>query len=322
MSLVLIIVFFVWWYKSEILVDNSGTTQILGEEKLGSPISGIACQNYNRRPIAVMLSSDPITRPLSGISEADIVFEMPVTPSGVTRTMAVYQCESPKEIGSIRSAREDFIPLAASLGAIYAHWGGEREALEQLGGHIVDNIDAMKYEGTYFYRKKGLKQPHNGFASFDKLWEATLDLKYGIENGFLGYSQQNKKPIKNIANIVNRIEINYPPPFNVVWNYDNEKNIYTRSRGGKSEIDRNNNSAVETETVVVMETDSVFISKDYMNVRVVGEGNAVIYQNGMKTSGKWKKDPAQLDSKLFFYYSDGREIEFVPGKIWIEIVTE
>src|SRR3989344_2427674 len=83
-----------------------------------SDLSGERCQNAKRRPIAVMLSSDPETRPLSGIGAADLVFEMPVTDGGVTRMMTVFQCEQPKEIGSIRSARSDFIPWVHGLGAV------------------------------------------------------------------------------------------------------------------------------------------------------------------------------------------------------------
>src|SRR5437870_3059468 len=75
-----------------------------------SSIAGLKCDNAQRRPVAVMMPSDPEAKPLSGISAADLVMEMPVTPNGVTRFMAIFQCQTPKEIGSVRSAREDFIP--------------------------------------------------------------------------------------------------------------------------------------------------------------------------------------------------------------------
>jgi len=312
--------FFFWWQRGEILINND---DLSGQTSVGlfpaSSISGVECENSERRPIAVMLSSDLVTRPLSGISQADIVFEMPVTPGGVTRMMAVYQCESPKEVGSIRSAREDFIPLVAGLGATYAHWGGEREALARLSGHIVDNIDAMKYEGTYFYRRSGMKQPHNGFSSFDKLWQATSDLGYGINNIFSGYVHKNKDKSKNISNLAEVVEINYIVPFNVMWSYDKATDLYKRTRGGQPEMDHNNNEQVQAKVIIVMETESSFISKDYMNVRVTGEGRFVVYQHGIKAIGKWKKDPERLDSKLVFYDGNGREFEFMPGKIWVEI---
>src|SRR3990167_11243831 len=66
-------------------VNQKASTDL---DKMGYPVarlSGVRCANSDHRPLAVMVSSDPEARPLSGISQADMVFEMPVTPSGVTR---------------------------------------------------------------------------------------------------------------------------------------------------------------------------------------------------------------------------------------------
>ena len=144
MSLILTVFFFAWWWRGEIKIDN-GESDVATAVFQKSSISGIQCENANRRPISIMLAADPETRPLSGISEADMVFEMPVTPNDITRFMAVFQCQNPAEIGSVRSARSDFIPLASGLGSIYAHWGGEKEALQKLNGHTIDNIYSIKY---------------------------------------------------------------------------------------------------------------------------------------------------------------------------------
>jgi len=323
LALIFIIIFFVWWGKggSSIEVNNDDGQAGTKDNFPRSSISGVACENADLRPFAVMLASDPITRPLSGVSEADIVFEMPVTPGGVTRMMAVYQCEEPSEIGSVRSAREDFIPLASSLGAIYAHWGGEKEALQKLNNHAVDNIDAMKYENQYFYRKGTLPQPHNGFTNFEKLMAGAEDLNYKIDDSFSGYLHAEKPAPKNLANIADAISVNYPNPFNINWLYDSTDNNYRRLRGGQPETDKNSGNQVVSSSVILMKTTSKFISKDYISVVVSGGGEAVIYQNGMKIVGKWGKDANRLDSKLFFYDTEGKEIEFVPGKMWVEIVT-
>lgn len=320
-SLVLLIVFWFWWGNKEIDINNPlspATKNNLPE----SSIAGISCNNYARRPIAVMMPPDSITRPLSGIDGGDIVFEMPVTPGGVTRLMVVYQCEEPPEIGSIRSAREDFIPLAAGLKAIYAHWGGEHEALKKLNGHIIDNIDAMIYENVYFYRKKGIPQPHNGFTSFEKLLKGSRDLKYSLDDKFSGYAHLDKKDSpKNIINLADSISVNYAHPYNVEWNYDANSNSYQRLRGDQPEIDKNTDTQVSANVVVVMETTSTFTNKDYLTVITTGEGTATVYQNSIKINGKWSKDPSQLDSKLFFYDNEGVEIKFTPGNIWVEILT-
>ncbi len=317
--LVLIVVFIFWWNKP--IVISNGI--ILGgkDEAVKSSITGLDCPNADIRPIAVMMPSDPEARPLSGISQADIVFEMPVDPSGITRLMAVFQCEKPKEIGSIRSARNDFIPLAAGLKTIYAHWGGEHGALEKLNSHIVDNIDALKYEGETFYRKPGIRPPHNGFTNLDLLTKKAQELSYDLKNNFSGYSHQNKEPNKNLANLVDRADINYTGEHAVSWTYDIQTNLYSRSRGGGAEIDRSNGQTVKTSVVVVMNTTSRFLREQYISVDVQGSGTVQIYQDGIAINGKWKKDSSQLDSKLYFYDDSGKEVQFAPGKIWVEIVT-
>lgn len=317
---IFIAIFIVWWNK-EIVINNGG--DITDKEGLPkSLITGLDCSVADARSFAVMLASDPEARPLSGISQADIVFEMPVDPTGITRFMAVFQCEKPKEIGSVRSARNDFISLAAGMETIYTHWGGEHGALEKLDNRIVDNIDALKYEGETFYRKAGVRPPHNGFTNLDLLTKKSQDLKYDLKNSFLGYPHQDKEPKKNLSNLTDQVIINYPAPHAVSWIYNSETNLYSRYRNDSVETDKDNGQIVKAGVVVVMNTTSKFLREQYISVDVQGEGVAQIYQNGGVINGKWNKDLARLDSKLYFYDDSGKEIQFAPGKIWVEVVTQ
>ena len=317
--LVLIVIFIFWWNKA--IVISNGISVINKDQTPKSSITGLDCPGADVRPMAVMLASDPEARPISGISQADMVIEMPVDPTGITRFMAVFQCEKPKEIGSVRSARNDFIPLAAGLETIYAHWGGEHGALEKLDAHIIDNIDAMKYEGTIFYRKAGVGPPHNGFTNLDLLTKKAQDLGYDFKNSFSGYPHQEKEPKKNLSNLTSQISVNYPGTHAVSWVYDSETNLYSRYRNNSAEIDKDNGQTVKAGVVVVMNTTSRFLKEQYISVNVLGEGVAQIYQNGAVITGKWSKDSAKLDSKLYFYDDSGKEIQFAPGKIWVEITT-
>lgn len=318
--LIFVVIFIIWWNKE--IVINNGISIISKDDSNKSLITGLDCSDVDFRPIAVMLASDIETRPLSGIGQADIVFEMPVDPTGITRFMAVFQCERPQEIGSIRSAREDFVPLAAGIKAIYAHWGGEHGVLEKLDNHIVNNIDALKFEGEIFYRKTGIRPPHNGFTNLDLLIKTAQNLKYDLKNIFPGYYHQKEKPKKNLSNLIDRVNVNYPGRHFVNWAYDSDTNLYSRFRDRSAEIDKDNGQVVKAGVVVIMKTTSMFLREQYISVDVQGNGEAQIYQNGGVIPGKWKKDPTRLDSKLYFYDDSGKEIEFAPGKIWVEIVVK
>ncbi|HRS22679.1 MAG TPA: DUF3048 C-terminal domain-containing protein, partial [Candidatus Woesebacteria bacterium] len=51
---------------------------------------------------------------------------------------------------------------------------------------------------------------------------------------------------------------------------------------------------------------------------VIGSGKGILFQNGDKIDITWSK--AKRTSRTIFKDSTGREIEFVPGQIWIEIL--
>jgi hypothetical protein len=308
-----------WWFSGgKIVISHSEQ-----DSSLKSNITGLACPNANRRPIAVMLASDPVARPLSGVSQADIVFEMPVTPNGVTRYMTVFQCQQPTEIGSVRSARDGFLPLVAMLDAIYAHWGGEAGALAQLNKHILDNIDALKYEETYFFRKKGIKPPHNGFTTYEKLVAGAEKLKYPLElqEPSFSFSHSSAQPAKNLANIVHSISIAYSSPYDVRWEFDEKENTYKRFRNGTPEIDATTHTPVTADVVIVLESTAKPFSDQYVSVATQGNGKATIYQQGISISGTWQKDSTRLDAPLLLIDGKGHTIPLAEGTLWVLFTT-
>lgn len=88
-----------------------------------TPFTGEATtENITNRPVAVMVSNQTQARPQTGLSKADIVFEM-LTEGNVTRFMAIYQSQDPDVVGPVRSAREYFFDLANDYGALYTYHG-------------------------------------------------------------------------------------------------------------------------------------------------------------------------------------------------------
>lgn len=287
------------------------------------PLTGQKCARGNRRPLAVMLAADTAARPLSGISRADAVVEMPVLTNGITRYMALFSCEEPEEIGSIRSSRHTFLPFAVSFDAIYAHWGGSYLALNILNQKLLDNIDSLKNPFDAFYRRNDKLAPHNGFTSFALLEQAAQKLGYRMDNKAAAYPH-----IKDEAQLSanQNIAIGYPYPYNINFAYDYKKNSYARSRGGEKEIDAGNQKQVEVKNIIVMTAESQQINADYNSVAVENEGNLAVYRNGEVIKGKWKREletydrNMDADKKYHFLDAEGKEIGLVPGKIWISVV--
>lgn len=323
-----------------------------------SPLTGLPCEHAGRRPVAVMLANDPVTRPLSGVSEADVVIEMPVTLNQVTRLMALYQCAHPKELGSVRSARHDFLPLAAGFDAIYSHWGGSHFALEKLAAKVLDNIDALINPHNAYWRKRGIPAPHDGFTSYERLWRAAEKLGYRLAltpslraelrektPSFLGEEGPTKRKFWRVNSKgvnVKRLTTSNPMdtlqnndddgrdartiliPYNphgyaVRWEYDPERGLYERFRSGSPELDKNTGRQVQASVVAVMETTQKQLEDQYTDVKVIGDGRAVIYRQGRAFVGRWlKSDPK---APLTFVTAAGEKMALAAGRQWIEIVT-
>lgn len=309
--------------KSPLIVEETNEPAAPLNSGNKSPLSGLPCENYAARPFAVMMAGDTVARPLSGLSEADMVFEMPVITSSITRLMGVFTCNKPAEMGSLRSARHDYITLAMGIDAIFVHWGGSHFALDDLKQGVADDIDALKHSGPFF-RKSHIPRPHNGFTSYDKLVEKSKSLKYRLENKFEGYPHLELDETSSLSGSSSSkkgtLEVGFAGPYKVKYEYDPTTKTYKRFWNGVEDKDYSTGKNIMAKNVVVMKAYSRQIEGQYNDVDIEGEGELKVYRNGEEVSGKWKKDKSKRDSKLFFLDSNGDEIKFVPGQIWVEII--
>lgn len=321
-----------------------------------SPITGIACENWNKRTIAVMQPADVQARPAAGFSEADMVIEMPSFTNSVTRLMGIYGCTIPKEIGAIRSARHDYLPIASGLNSVFVHWGYSKFAETLLEKKIINNINCLTTSFCERWQPTGkMRMEDTGFISSEKISQAMKQYGYSTENTFSGYLHQAETPLENRP-AAGRLRVAFANPYDVDYEYDKATNSYLRSWNGQPDVDKSNQKRVAPKNIVVMiakseqiKLSSNFASRGvqdpwdlvpkeeqdgldyggvgrYNNMEIgdpwfdtADNGSATFYFNGIETTGSWKKDRSKLDSKLFFFDSNGKEIQFVPGQIWVDI---
>ncbi|MFA4817849.1 MAG: DUF3048 domain-containing protein [Parcubacteria group bacterium] len=349
--------YFLFRKKTPVKQINLDTSQIV-PLNLGdvSPISGLACDNWNKRAVAVMQPADVQARPAAGFSEADMVIEMPGYTNSVTRLMGVYLCNLPKEIGAIRSSRHDYIALAAGLDAVFVHWGGSHFALDLLKNKIIDNIECMS--GNYCFRwpmTGKMRTEDTGHVTKNSILQAMKDYGYRTTGKFSGYLHQAELALEQRPS-GGKLTVGFVGPYDAKYEYDKATNTYLRKWGGKEDKDRNNDQRLAPKNVVVMFAKSEQITLDqnyvgqglkdpwagveeikktgvesisgrYNNVQIgdpwydaSDSGEAHYYLNGQEYAGTWKKDKSKLDSKLMFYDNSGKEMLFVPGQIWVEIL--
>ena len=290
-------------------------------------ISGVSCADWNRRPVAIMQPVDSQARPVAGFSQADMVFEMPNPATGifVTRLMGVYQCGNPEEVGSIRSARHDYINVAKGLDAIFVGWGGSAFAIKKLNEGVVDNIDCNDQGGhsgsKYCFRKERtgpMRIEDTGYIKFAKVWEAAKDFGYRTESKFAGYPHQEDKAMDARPN-GGHLRIGYPGIMEAEYDYDRETNSYKRTWGGVPDTDRTNKERIAPKNIVVViaENEQILADVDYKSRGVqdpwagledwekTGPRNISGRYNNLQLGDPWFDSK---DSGSAYYYLNGEQI--------------
>ncbi|MBI4128966.1 MAG: DUF3048 domain-containing protein [Parcubacteria group bacterium] len=281
-------------------------------------LTGEGCAFATRRPIAVMVASDQIARPLSGIADAEVVVELPVITGGITRLMALFQCANPREIGSVRSTRHDYLSLARAFDAVLFHWGGSHFALDALQSETLDHFDALTNRFSVYYRVSRRSAPHNGFTSYERAWNA-------VEKAHLRQDSQYKTPPRitegerGNAGVTGDILIEYPGQFRVRYRYNPDTRLYTRYRGGTAEKDFTNGATVEITNIVVLRARSRQIEGQYNDVDIEGGGEAAVFLNGETRFARWEREQGDIP-RIRILDADNVEIPLRPGRTWYHFV--
>jgi len=108
--------------------------------------------------------------------------------------------------------------------------------------------------------------------------------------------------------------------FAVEWKYDATSKTYLRFNGGASHMDFDTKQQLSASNVIVQfvkETNLGDYGK-HMYYDVIGSGTGIIFQNSSATEVTWKKTK-QL-TRTIFTDKAGKEIVFIPGNIWVELL--
>lgn len=352
--------------KEEIKVEEPKTevkkVEVVPYEKPtnASPITGLACNNYNKRPFAVMYSGDSETRPyFSNINKADMVVEMDHrSMHGGTRVMGIFQCETPTQIGPMRSGRVDFLTVADSLGAVFVPWGGDITLKSLLNKKIVNSLtcadggNVASSSACYRIEKSviPLDLEDRAFTSVTELINSAEKYGYSKESTFEGFQHQGEMA-RDKRIVYGRLSVGYDNPFRVHYEYNPETNSYERFFNNQEEFDFVTKERVAPKNVVIIQTKKQLLStKDYDGelsdlwngvnegerkrdndqyanfelgdpwFDIKFEGEAKFYMNGQEILGTWKREKG-LNKPFKFYDASGEEIRFVPGQIWLEVIA-
>lgn len=208
------------------------------------------------RPLAVMINNAPAARPQSGISEADILYEV-LAEGGITRLIGIFQSHAGVvKIGPIRSIRPYLLDIGESYGGITVHAGGSPDAYAILQRQKKADMDEIGRAGAYFWRDKERKAPHNLYSNAAKLREGAAKLGYAESVKVPGFLFHDPEYIPVEGTPALALGVNFLlKSYNVGYHYNAEQRTYARWVNGKPHLDLNNNRPVEAANIIVMGSD-------------------------------------------------------------------
>lgn len=303
-----------------------------------------------RRPLAVMIENHADSRPQSGLSSADVVYEA-VAEGGITRFMGIFYCgiaAKPVNFAPVRSAREHYLGWVLEYDALYNHVGGAGRCedptvdnrakalchIEQLG---IKDMDQFGISFPTCYRNYDrLDHPvateHTMVCVSDKLialgkqrgWTNVDEDGVSWDKNFVPWKFKDdaKETDRGTATSISFAAWKgYEAEYGVKWDYDKVANVYKRFNGGVAHIDHETNTQLQAKAVAILfakETGPVDEHAHLLYANI-GSGEAIVFQDGKVTKAVWKKETKTSRTK-FYDASNNKEITFTRGQLWIEML--
>ncbi len=303
-----------------------------------------------RRPLAVMIENHADSRPQSGLSSADVVYES-VVEGGITRFMGVFYCgiaAKSVNLAPVRSAREHYLGWVQEYDALYNHVGGaglcndptvdERaKALCHIQQYKIKDMDQFGISFPTCYRNYDrldheVATEHTMVCVTDKLlslakqkgWTNVDAAGVSWDKNFQPWKFKNDAK-ENERGTATSISFSawkgYERDYGVKWDYDKVANVYKRTNGGAPHMDLETKQQLTAKAVAILfakETGPVD-SHGHLLYANLGSGEGIVFQDGKATKAVWKKETRTARTK-FYDASTNKEIEFTRGQIWIEML--
>ena len=291
-----------------------------------------------RKPIAVMFDDHWAARPQAGLSQADVVYQA-LAEGGIPRYMGIFQTQDPPLIGPIRSARLYFVAWAEEWQAMYAHVWGAPNAMDRLAADnltYIWNADGLRWLTItpYMWRVDWRKAPHNAYS--DGIQLRTLLRKLGGTAAFTKALWTFGEPTEEwLRPEGGTLTIPYYYN-NIEYRYDRATNTYPRwatydviRHKLAPDIDWNNGRQLAPSVVVVLYMNTYALAghanekKGRLDIRYVGAGKAIVFQNGTAIDARWSKRRERSPTTINYASGPnaGQPIPFNRGQIFVQVVT-
>jgi hypothetical protein len=290
--------------------------EVVEKDFLRSYLTGVQVESQAVTAVMVMIENSAAARPHSGISEADVVYEVAMEKYSTTRFLAIFSSVLPKKVGPVRSARIPFVKLAQQWMLPYAHYGAAKSGEGDAYSIIKSLRWPIRFDGVaglndnWFARDSKRKSPHNAY--FNAFEAASKIPSVSLTGGF-AFSEKISGEVdaKSLTlDIVSSVKVTYT--------YDESSVKYLRFINGKPMMDENNDKHVAVSNIIVLIAPHTMVtSTQYVLVDFNVGGKIKVFSGGRMTEGTW----AFRGGRIQYFDIAANDMVLLPGNTWIQVVS-
>ena len=254
-------------------------------------------------------------RPQIGLEAADLVFEELVE-GGLTRYVAVWQSEIPKEIGPIRSIRPMDPEIISPFGGIVAYSGGQPRFVEAMRATGVYNaIHGQADTADLMFRTPDKIAPHNVIVRAAKLVKRHDELRAPRQQFAFAPDVASSTAVRE-GEPATKLRMSFSASSQPSWNWSEKTGAYRRGQAGEKDLDSSGKQLTAVNVIVLR----VPVGDDggVPRTQLVGRGEAWVSSGGSTVRATWSK--RSTDGPIRLEDRTGTVVRLAPGNSWIELV--
>ncbi|MGH9303453.1 MAG: DUF3048 domain-containing protein [Acidimicrobiales bacterium] len=279
-----------------------------------------------RPAIGIKIGNDPASRPQTGLLKADIVYDA-MAEGGITRYLAIFQCQQAAAMGPVRSVRWNDWHILASYGhPILAFSGGidEWDAAVASQKWLFDATGSSFPSASAYYRTSDRVAPWNYFTSTRALW--ALDPNHTAPPRQFSYSSRPPAPARKAASVtIANFDTDDSGAANLTWTWSPSAGVFLRSYGGIPDVDSSGTQLRAANVVIELvktvrgpypESENVPDTESITQ----GSGAALVLRDGRVERGTWHC--ARYGDITQLLRANGKAMTLEPGNTWVELVPD
>lgn len=295
-----------------------------------NPLTGmwIDPEYSNNRPIAYIVNNLPRALPQSGISQADIIYEV-LAEGGITRLVAIFTNSTADKIGPIRSTREYFSPLAINHGAVLVHHGGSPSGYSAINSLGIQNLDGIQLEGSVFWRDQvrwnaGGMREHSSYTNQENVRQNMATRGFNLESSqvyIFNFFEEYTIPKGDRVGTLDSVVLPFSHSHHAMFRFDEETGVFYRYQRNQPHWDEYTDSQITVANIIIQHAPMHVIAGDpegRMNVNLLGSGTGYLVTAGTYAPITWTRP--NLTTPTTYWDMDHNPITLNPGMTWVGIL--